>query len=63
MSAYTWPDGTRKSQGNAFHWQDKPSLWAKPTLGEKVALAQAGKPTTPGRSITIYSRAKPKGGA
>ena len=62
MSAYTWPDGTRKSQGNAFHWQDKPSVWAKPTAAEKNALAQALSPR-PGRSITIFSRAKPKGGA
>jgi len=63
MSAYTWPDGTRKSQGNAFHWQDRPSMLAKPTPGEKVALAQAGKPTAAGKPFTIYSRAKPKGGA
>lgn len=62
MTRYTWPDGTPKSQGNAFNWRDKPSLWAKPTPGEKVALAQ---PVTkkPGKSITIYSRAKAKGKA
>lgn len=60
MTRYTWPDGTPKSQGNAFDWRGKPSPWAKPTPGEKVALAQAGKPTTPGKPITIYSRAKAK---
>lgn len=60
MNGYTWPDGTPKSQGNAFDWRGKPSVWAKPTAAEKVALAQVHK-SSPGRPITIYSRAKPKG--
>lgn len=59
MNAYTWPDKTPKSQGNAFNWQGKPSLWAKPTAAEKASLTQTYKPN-PGKPITIYSRAKAK---
>ena len=57
MSAYTWPDGTPKSQGNVFNWRGKPSMLAKPTAAEKVLLAKTLSPN-PGRSITVYSRAK-----
>ena len=62
MNRYTWPDGTPKSQGNAFDWRGRPSVWAKTTVAEKVSLAQAHK-SNPGRPITIYSRAKAKGAA
>lgn len=62
MNNYTWPDGTPKSQGNAFSWQGRRSLWAKVTAAEKSAIAQALMPKA-GKPITIYSRAKPKGAA
>ena len=57
-----WPDGTRKSTGNAFDWRNRgPSIFAKPTQGEKVSqgMAQAvSQGKTVGKPITIKKTRK-----
>lgn len=46
MNHLKWPDGTPKSQGNAFSVTYKPSVMAKDTTRIKSANANAKKTAT-----------------
>jgi hypothetical protein len=63
MSIY-WP-GTNiiKSRGNAFNWRQEPSAVLSSHDWKSSESARRQSVLNPGRSFTVYSKAKPKGGA
>lgn len=59
-----WP-GTNipKSKGNAFDWRNSASKIVQTKefrMSQTTTLQMAGKGSEPGRTFTIYSRAKAK---
>lgn len=53
----TWPDGTPRSQGNAFDWRNAAgSIATSKDMKHSEASKRSSKP---GKPITLYSRAKP----
>jgi hypothetical protein len=62
MKSYTWPDGTPKSQGNAFDWRNQSGMFTKPmTMPEKVSMTLAATRMKPGKAFSIVGTPRPKG--
>ena len=45
LSAYTWPDGTPRSQGNAFDIPARPATQIRPARVSEAAATQVNKNT------------------
>lgn len=55
---YTWPDGTPKSQGNAFNWRGNESHITNSKDWKQSEAAKRQMSGKPGPAFTIYSKAK-----
>ena len=60
MSRYTWPDGTPKSQSNAFEWRGRPSMFAKAPAHERSLQIPS---TLKAKAFYVCGQAKTKGQA